>query len=188
MTRYVLVVFGVSLALSSLGIGWTKLQWLIAALTFGLAFGLQEIFANLVSGLIILFEQPVRVGDIVTVGDVDGEVTKIRMRATTITNFERKEYLVPNKEFITGKLVNWTLSDSITRMTIRVGIAYGSDTHLATRTLLAIAREYPLVLEESSPARAVHGLRRQHARTSSCVCSSRTSRTGRRWCTTCTRW
>jgi potassium efflux system protein len=93
----------------------------------------------------------VRVGDTVTVGDVDGEVTRIRMRATTITSFERKEYLVPNKDFITGKLVNWTLSDAITGMTIRVGVAYGSDTHVVTRVLLKLARNHPLVLDQPRP-------------------------------------
>jgi len=84
-----------------------------AALSVGIGFGLREIVANFVSGLIILFERPIRVGDTVTVGDTDGVVTKIRIRATTIRNWDRKELLVPNKEFVTGRLLNWSLSDWI---------------------------------------------------------------------------
>ena len=96
------------------------MQWLIAAISVGLGFGLQEILANFVSGLIILFERPVRVGDVVTVGDVTGVISRIRMRATTITNWDRKEFIVPNKEFVTGRLLNWTLSDQVNRIVINV--------------------------------------------------------------------
>ena len=103
-----------------------EVQWLATALTFGLAFGLQEIFANFIAGLIILFERPVRVGDMVTLENVTGVVSRIRIRATTITDSDRKEYIVPNKEFITGRTLNWTLSDTINRVVINVGLAYGS--------------------------------------------------------------
>jgi potassium efflux system protein len=89
--------------LRPIGVQWSQLQWLVAALGVGIGFGLQEIVANFISGLIILFERPVRVGDIVTVGDTDGVVTKIQIRATTIRNWDRKELLVPNKEFVTGR-------------------------------------------------------------------------------------
>jgi len=124
----------------------------VAAMTVGLGFGLQEIFANFVSGLIILFERPVRVGDIVTVGGGTGTVTQIRMRATTITDSDRKELIIPNKKFITDEVINWTLSDPITRVVIRVGIAYGSDTQLAQRLLLRAARKHPLVVDEPEPS------------------------------------
>lgn len=146
--RYVLTVIGTILAFGAIGIGWGHVQWLIAAMTVGLGFGLQEIFANFVSGLIILFERPIRVGDTVTVGDTIGTVTQIRIRATTITDWDRKELVVPNKEFITDRLVNWTLSDPIIRRSFPVGIAYGSDTALATRTLLQVAQDEPLVLDD----------------------------------------
>ena len=105
VSRYVIIVVGAVVGCQSLGLAWVKVQWLIAAVSVGLGFGLQEIFANFVSGLIILFERPVRVGDVVTVGDVTGVISQIRMRATTITNWDRKEYIVPNKEFITGRLL-----------------------------------------------------------------------------------
>ena len=151
ISRYLIIVVGVVLSLGTIGVGWSKVQWLVAAITVGLGFGLQEIFANFVSGLIILFERPMRVGDTVTVGDTTGTVTDIRIRATTILDWDRKELIVPNKEFITGRLVNWTLSDSISRMRFPVGIAYGSDTALAERVLLQVAMASPHVLDEPSP-------------------------------------
>jgi potassium efflux system protein len=117
----------------------------------GLGFGLQEIFANFVSGLIILLERPVRVGDTVTIEGISGTVTRIRIRATTITDWDNKEVIVPNKTFITGQLVNWTLSSEITRVVVPVAIAYGSDTALAVKTILETAQRNPLVLGEPEP-------------------------------------
>lgn len=151
LVSYGLTIVGVLIFFSTLGIGWDRVQWLAAALTVGLGFGLQEVFANFVCGLIILFERPVRVGDIVTIGDVTGVITRIRSRATTITNFERKELIVPNKEFITGRLLNWTLTDSVNRMELAVGVAYGSDTVLAHQLLLKIANGHPLILNDPEP-------------------------------------
>jgi potassium efflux system protein len=158
LTRYLIVIVGSSASFGALGIGWDKVQWLAAALTFGLAFGLQEVFANFVSGLIILIERPIRVGDIVTVGGVEGRVTRLRMRATTIVDWDRKELLVPNKEFITSSIVNWTLSDPITRVTVRVAAAHGSDTRLVESTLLAVAAAEPLVLADPEPHVMLRGL------------------------------
>ncbi len=155
--RYLIIIIGISAVSTALGLGWEKIQWLAAALTFGLAFGLQEIFANFVSGLIILIERPVRVGDIVTVGGTEGRVTRLRMRATTIQDWDRREYLVPNKEFITGSITNWTLTDPVTRMVIPVGIAYGSDTKKARKLLMKVARENTLVLEEPPPSAIFRG-------------------------------
>ena len=149
--RYTLAVVGTVLAFSEIGIGWSKVQWLIAAMTVGLGFGLQEIFANFVSGLIILFEQPIRVDDVVTIGEVTGKVSKIRIRATTIRRWDQRELVVPNKEFITGRLINWTLSDNVLRREFIVGIAYGSDIAKAEKILYDIARANPLVLEEPAP-------------------------------------
>jgi len=158
LTRYLIVIVGSSASFGALGIGWDKVQWLAAALTFGLAFGLQEVFANFVSGLIILIERPIRVGDIVTVGGVEGRVTRLRMRATTIVDWDRKELLVPNKEFITSSIVNWTLSDPITRVTVRVAAAHGSDTRLVESALLAVAAAEPLVLADPAPHVMLRGL------------------------------
>ena len=124
------------------------MQWLATALTFGLAFGLQEIFANFVAGLILLFERPIRVGDVVTVDDISGVVSRIRIRATTITNWDRKEYVIPNKEFITGRMLNWTLSDKTNRIVINVGVAYGSDVQEVKRLLLKTCNDHPLILDD----------------------------------------
>ena len=151
LVRYMLILLGIILTAQMLGIGWSKVQWLAAALTVGLGFGLQEIFANFISGLIILFEQPVRVGDIVTIDGVSGVVNRIRIRATTIVDWDRKEFIVPNKEFITGRVLNWTLTDKLNRITIQVGVAYGSDTDLVKATILEIAQEHPEVLSDSAP-------------------------------------
>ncbi len=151
IVRYTIIVVGVAAAGATIGIGWAKLQWLIAAMSFGLGFGLQEIFANFVSGLIVLFERPVRVGDTVTVGDVTGVVSRIKMRATTIVDADRKELIIPNKDLVSGRLVNWTLTDSVIRLVIRLGIAYGSDTAQAQRLLLEVASKATEILKTPSP-------------------------------------
>ena len=119
--------------------------------------GLQEIFANFVSGLIILFERPVRIGDVVTIDGVSGSVSRIQIRATTITDWDRKEYIVPNREFVTGRLLNWTLSDRTNRIVINVGVAYGSDTLLARSLLLQVARKHPAILDDPAPIATFEG-------------------------------
>jgi len=152
VVRYLVTIVGLIIAFQAVGVSWSKIQWLAAAVTVGLGFGLQEIFANFVSGLILLFERPIRLGDTVTVGGVEGTVSRIQIRATTVTDWNRKEIVIPNKEFITGQIVNWSLSDQLIRVVIPVGIAYGSDTRLAQRLLLEVAKRDPLVLDEPRPA------------------------------------
>ncbi|MFZ5654584.1 MAG: mechanosensitive ion channel domain-containing protein [Pseudomonadota bacterium] len=151
VSRYLIVTLGVLVVVNLLGLEWGRLQWLVAALGVGLGFGLQEVVANFVSGLIILFERPFRIGDTVTVGAVSGTVTRIRIRATTITDWDRKELIVPNKAFITDQLVNWTLSDPVLRVLVKVGIAYGSDTALARGLLMEVAEANPRVLADPPP-------------------------------------
>lgn len=151
IVRYFIVLFGVVIALNKIGITWDKVQWLAAAITLGIGFGLQEIFANFVAGLILLFERPLRIGDIVTVGDVSGKVTEIKIRATTIQQFNNRDLVVPNKDFITNQLTNWTLKDSILRFELMVGIAYGSDTRKAEEILKRIVEEHPHIIDEPAP-------------------------------------
>ena len=151
---YVASAIGLIIASKHIGINWGALKWLVAALGVGIGFGLQEIIANFISGLIILFERPVRVGDIVTVDNIDGVVSRIRIRATTITNWDRKEYIVPNKSFITGRVLNWTLSNELSRIILPVGIAYGSDTERARELLLKAAQDHPNVLDDPAPMAA----------------------------------
>jgi len=148
---YALVLVGILGSAGAVGLSWSQVQWLAAAVSVGLGFGLQEIFANFVSGLILLFERQIRIGDTVTLGGVTGTVKKINIRATTIVDWENKELIVPNREFVTSQLTNWTLSDTILRLTVLVGIAYGSDTELAERLLLETARKNPNVLDDPVP-------------------------------------
>ena len=151
LLTYILVAVGGAWAFSTLGMSWSKLQWLFAALSVGLGFGMQEIFANFVSGIILLFERPIRVGDTVTINDVTGTVAKIRIRAITMIDPDRKEVIVPNKSFVTGQVTNWALSNTVTRLVVSVGVAYGSDLELVKRLLLQAANEQPNILKEPEP-------------------------------------
>lgn len=152
LAKYVLFTIGFISFANELGGSWSQVQWLVAALSVGLGFGLQEIFANMVSGIILLFERPIRVGDTVTIGDVSGKISRIHMRATTLIDWDQKELIVPNKTFITSQLVNWTLSDAVTRVVIPVRIAYGSDLELAYKVMDETVRSTPLVLAEPAPS------------------------------------
>ena len=151
LINYALILVGILWVSNLIGISWAKIQWLVAALSLGIGFGLQEIIANFICGIIILFERPIRIGDVVTIGDTDGVVTRIQIRATTIRNWDRKELLVPNKEFITGRLLNWSLSDRVSRIKFPIGIAYGSDVDLAIKLVEEAAEENSNVLEEPAP-------------------------------------
>ncbi len=151
ISQHSIVVVGIIVFFSSIGVSWSDVQWLAAALTVGLGFGLQEIFANFMSGFLLLFERPVRLGDTVTIGNITGTVTRIRLRATTITDWDNKEIVVPNKNFNTSQLTNWTLSDPIVRVVMRIAIAHGSDTELAHRVMLETAQSDSMVLKEPRP-------------------------------------
>ncbi|TDN40667.1 mechanosensitive channel MscK [Haemophilus haemolyticus] len=151
LLTYVLVAVGGAWAFATLGMSWSKLQWLFAALSVGLGFGMQEIFANFVSGIILLFERPIRVGDTVTINGVSGTVAKIRIRAITLIDFDRKEVIVPNKSFVTGQVINWALSNTMTRLVINVGVAYGSNLELVKKLLLQAANEQTTVLKDPEP-------------------------------------
>jgi len=149
--NYAITALGIVIVFTTIGLKWSNIQWLIAALGVGVGFGLQEIVANFICGIIVLFERPFRIGDTVTIGDVSGTVTRIRIRATTVMDWDRKELIVPNKEFITGRLVNWSLSDNVIRIRIPIGIAYGSDTTLAEKLMLKAAKANQLVLDSPEP-------------------------------------
>ncbi len=156
--RYMIAIIGVSAVGNTLDLKWEKLQWLVAALTFSLGFGLQEIFANFVSGLIILFEQPIRVGDVVTLDNVTGTVNRIRIRSTSIVDYDRKEYIVPNKEFITGKVLNWTLTDTVNRVVINVGTAHTANPDQVREIIRGLITTQPHVLSDPSPFVACNGI------------------------------
>ncbi|WP_432697301.1 mechanosensitive ion channel domain-containing protein [Marinobacterium sp. YM272] len=152
LLKYSLILFGTMSGVSQFGLEWSKLQWLVAALGVGLGFGLQEIVANFVSGIILLFEKPIRIGDTVTIGDVTGNVSRIQIRATTLVDWDNKEVIIPNKTFITERLINWSLTDATTRIVLTVGAAYGSDTEKVKELLVQAAEEHPDVLDEPAPS------------------------------------
>ncbi len=150
--QYVVTAIGLAMLFNVLQFDWTQFGWIAAALSVGLGFGLQEVVANSVCGLIVLFERPVRLGDVVTIDGMTGTVTKIQMRATTITNWDRQEFIVPNKNLIIGTILNWTLSAAINRVVIPVGVAYGTDTEKARKILLSVATDHPLILDDPPPS------------------------------------
>ncbi|MCX7626019.1 MAG: mechanosensitive ion channel, partial [Candidatus Sumerlaeaceae bacterium] len=127
VVRYSIAIAGLMAISKSLGITWKSVQWMAAAVTVGLGFGLQEIFANFVSGLILLFERPVRVGDWITVSGTTGIVTHIRTRATTVRDADGKELLIPNRLLITSPVMNWTLSDNGIRLAFDVRVSPDAD-------------------------------------------------------------
>lgn len=151
LARYAIVALGIMIASSMIGLQWSSIQWLVAALGVGLGFGLQEIFANFISGIILLFEQPIRVGDIITVGGTTGSVTKIRIRATTIVNWDRQELIIPNKDLITGTLLNWTLTDTTNRVVLNVGVAYGTNTSQACEIVRQVTSDHPEIMSDPAP-------------------------------------
>ncbi|MDF1826409.1 MAG: mechanosensitive ion channel [Verrucomicrobiales bacterium] len=149
--QYTITAIGGIVLFRNLGVDWAQFGWIAAALSVGLGFGLQEVVANFVSGIILLFERPIRVGDVVTVDGIDGAVSRIQIRATTITTWDRKEFIVPNKQFVTGTVLNWTRGNSINRILIPVGVAYGSNTEKARQILIDVATSHPLIMDDPPP-------------------------------------
>lgn len=151
VTKYLLLLFGVIFSVAWIGIEWSKMQWVVTALSVGLGFGMQEIFSNFISGLIILFEKPIRIGDTVTIRDLTGTITKIKTRATTISDWDRKEVIVPNKAFITEQFINWSLSDSVTRVVLTVPAPAEANSEEVSRILANAAARCSLVLDNPAP-------------------------------------
>ena len=151
LCRYAMMAIGFLALAGVLDVDWSKFGWIAAALSVGIGFGMQEVVTNFVCGIILLFERPVRIGDVVTVEGTTGTVTRIRMRATTITNWDRQEFVVPNKNLITNTILNWTLTATTSRIVITVGAAYGTDTDRARQILVEIAQDHPVVLEDPQP-------------------------------------
>lgn len=151
LLHYAVVALGSFLALDNLGVSVTALAGLGAVLAVGIGFGLQNIAQNFVSGLILLLERPVKKGDFVQVGDVRGTVRDIRARATVVTTPNNVDIIVPNGQFITEPVTNETFADRRVRVRVELGVAYGSDTDLVRRTLLAVAEASPGVLRDPPP-------------------------------------
>lgn len=146
--NYVLVAAGVLVAVRTLGFDLTNLAIMAGALGVGIGFGLQAVVSNFVSGLIILFERPYKLGDILEHEGAFGTVRRIRTRSTVLRTFDESEIVLPNAELLAHKITNWTLTDNRSRATIKLGVAYGSDVTAVRDTLLRLAQEHPRVLDE----------------------------------------
>ena len=149
--RYVIVVVGVAIILQTVGIDLSSLMVLVGALGVGLGFGLQNIVNNLLSGLIILFERPIKVGDRIEVGDVQGNVTEISIRATTVVTNSNIAIIIPNSEFISSNVTNLSYTDDKVRIDVPVGVSYNSNVEHVTKLLLEVADEESAVLKEPAP-------------------------------------
>jgi potassium efflux system protein len=148
---YVGVIAAISLALAELGIDLQKIAFIAGALSVGIGFGLQSIVSNFVSGLILLAERPIRVGDSIVVKGEEGWVRRISVRATEIETFERASVIIPNSELITGVVKNWTHANTMGRIIIKVGVDYASDPEQVRDLLLECAREHPQVVDSPLP-------------------------------------
>jgi potassium efflux system protein len=157
LCRYAALGLAAIVALESIHLGLAQISVILAALGVGLGFGLQEIVSNFVSGIILLLERPIRVGDVVTVAGMSGKVERINIRATTIINADNQSLIVPNREFITANLVNWTHKDRVLRVNIPLTVAYGADPDGVSDLLLSIARNDVDVLRNPVPAASMEG-------------------------------
>jgi potassium efflux system protein len=151
LVHYVLIFIGFVVALLALGFEFTKLTIMLSALGVGIGFGLQGIVNNFVSGLILLFERPVRVGDYIEFGGNWAEIKKIGLRATTVQTFDEADVIIPNADLVSNQVINWTLTNRRVRLIIPVGVAYGSDISLVMETLVESAKQNSDVAEEPIP-------------------------------------
>jgi small-conductance mechanosensitive channel len=151
LIHYGFVFAGFLLALITLGFEFHELAIIAGALGVGIGFGLQAIVNNFVCGLILLFERPIKVGDYIQLGEQWGEITRIGLRSTIVRTFDNSEIVVPNSDLVSNQVTNWTLSDRKSRITLPVGVAYGSDVTLVMRTLLEAVKDNPLVLKIPDP-------------------------------------
>jgi small-conductance mechanosensitive channel len=152
ITRYVFLLVGLLVILQSVGVNLTALNVIMGAVGIGIGFGLQNIANNFISGLIILFERPIKVGDRIVVGNIEGDVTEIGARSTTVLTNDNIAIIVPNSKFITENVVNLRYKDDTVRFSVPVGVAYGSDVRLVEKLLLQAAQESPDVLDNPKPA------------------------------------
>jgi small-conductance mechanosensitive channel len=151
MVRYTLVTIGVLLAVSAAGMPLDSLTILFGAFGVGIGFGLQNIFNNLVSGLILLFERPIQIGDTIEVGQLMGNVKSIGIRSSNVRTFDGAEVIVPNGQLISNEVVNWTLSDQTRRIEVIAGVAYGSDPHKVKDLFEKVLNDHPDIIKDPAP-------------------------------------
>jgi small-conductance mechanosensitive channel len=151
LIHYAILLVGFLLALAALGVNFTNITIIGGALGVGIGFGLQTIVNNFVSGLILLFERPVRIGDYIEIQGLWGEIKKIGLRATTVETFDRADIVIPNSDLVANQVTNWTRTNRLVRLKIPVGVAYGSDVPLVMKILLECAQENPSVMSSPKP-------------------------------------
>lgn len=152
ITYYSIAVIGAIVAFQFIGINLSGLAVIFGLLSVGIGFGLQNITSNFISGLILLFERPIKVGDRITVGDTEGDVMEINMRSTTIRSLRNISIIVPNSEFISERVINWSYGDKKVRLNIEVGVSYTSDLDTVLRCLKEVALQSENVLKTPEPA------------------------------------
>ena len=157
LARYFIIGLGFFMAISAIGVDLGKFGLLAGAMGVGLGFGLRNIIENFVSGLIIIFERPIEVGDTVEVGNVFGNVEKIGIRSSTVQTFDGSEVIVPNGSLISKEVINWTLSDRRRRIQLPVKVAFGNDPHKVLELLLKVAGEHAGVLNTPEPQAFFNG-------------------------------
>lgn len=149
--HYIFMLVGLIIAFQFIGVDLSGLAVIFGLLSVGIGFGLQNVTSNFVSGIIVLIERPIRVGDRVTVGDVEGDVLEINMRSTTIRSLNNISIIVPNAEFVSSQVINWSHRDPKVRVDINVGVSYSSDLDTVLHTLKEIAEKEPGVLNDPPP-------------------------------------
>ncbi len=157
LTHYTVLLFGFLIAITAAGLGLDRITLLTGAFGVGIGFGLQNIVNNLVSGLILLFERPLKIGDQIQIDDFVGKVTSIGFRSSVIRTFEGAEMIVPNGNLISETVINWTLSDQLRRAEINVGVAYGTDPRRVLDLLVEVAKQHPDIISEPPPIAVFHG-------------------------------
>ena len=155
--HYALLLTGFLLALAVLGVDFTKITILAGAFGVGIGFGLQNVVNNFVSGIVVLFERRVDVGDAVQIGDVSGRMQQMGIRSCTVRTWDGAEVIVPNATLISDKVTNWTLSDRRRRIDLAVGLGYGTAPEKALELLLGVARAHPQVLSDPAPVALFRG-------------------------------
>jgi small-conductance mechanosensitive channel len=149
--HYIVMIIGTIFAFQFVGIDLSGLAVIAGLLSVGIGFGLQNITSNFMSGIILLFERPIKVGDRITVGDVVGDVMAINMRSTTVQTLNNITIIVPNSEFVSSTVTNWSHGDPKVRVDIEVGVSYGSDLDTVLESLKEVAEEHPDVLKNPEP-------------------------------------
>jgi small-conductance mechanosensitive channel len=151
LTEYTLIIVGIVIAFQFIGIDLGGLAVIFGLLSVGIGFGLQSVTSNFVAGLVLLFERPIKIGDRITVGEVEGDVEEISMRATRVRTLNNISIIVPNSQFVSSNIVNWSYGDLRVRLDIDVGVSYGSDLDVVLASLKEVALEHPAVLKDPGP-------------------------------------